>query len=196
MKEFFVDVKAYTLAKPLNCKGTFQKLHSGFCPLRGGEYPPFPLRVFGQDDFPLRGGGQSQKKQKLSGQQDFCRKNFPDKALKLHKFSNLRQKRVKVCLQDLSIIMVHTPYMHHGVYLKGKLCALKHFIDFFNWIYTKLKPFLDQQETFQTIKTFFRSSENFPYHPDTFFRLFGHCLDYPETFQINRTHFLDYPDTF
>ena len=57
MKEFFVDVKAYTLAKPLNCKGTFQKLLSGFCPLRGGEYPPFPLRVFGQDDFPLRGGG-------------------------------------------------------------------------------------------------------------------------------------------
>ena len=39
-------------------KGTFQKRFSGFCPLRGGwGYPPFPLRVFGQDDFPLRGGG-------------------------------------------------------------------------------------------------------------------------------------------
>ena len=39
-------------------KGTCQKPFSGFCPLRGGwGYPPFPLRVFGQDDFPLRGGG-------------------------------------------------------------------------------------------------------------------------------------------
>ena len=36
------------------CKGPFQKLLSGFFPLRGG-YPPFPLRVFGQDDFLLRG---------------------------------------------------------------------------------------------------------------------------------------------
>ena len=24
----------------------------------GGEYPPFPLRVFGQDDFPLWGRGE------------------------------------------------------------------------------------------------------------------------------------------
>ena len=24
---------------------------------KGGGYPPFPLSVFGQDDFPLRGGG-------------------------------------------------------------------------------------------------------------------------------------------
>ena len=31
---------------------------------------------------------QSKKKQKLSGQQDFCRKNFPDKARKSHQFSN------------------------------------------------------------------------------------------------------------
>ena len=33
-------------------KGTFQKLLGGFFPW---GYPPFPLRVFGQDDFPLRG---------------------------------------------------------------------------------------------------------------------------------------------
>ena len=26
-------------------------------PVKGGGYPPFPLRVFGQDDFPLRGEG-------------------------------------------------------------------------------------------------------------------------------------------
>ena len=39
--------------------------------------------------------GQSQKKQKLSGQQDFCRKNFPNKMRKLRQFSNLRQMRMK-----------------------------------------------------------------------------------------------------
>ena len=44
--------------KFLKAKGIFQKLLSGFFPLRGGwGYPPFPLRVFGQDDFLLRGEG-------------------------------------------------------------------------------------------------------------------------------------------
>ena len=38
-------------------KGRFQKRFSGFFPLKGGGYPPFPLRVFGQNVFPLRGGG-------------------------------------------------------------------------------------------------------------------------------------------
>ena len=38
---------------------------------------------------------QSQKRQKLSGQQDFCRKNFPDKARKLRQFSNSQQMTVK-----------------------------------------------------------------------------------------------------
>ena len=41
--------------KFLKAKGIFQKLLSGFFPLRGG-YPPFPQRFFGQSDFPLRGG--------------------------------------------------------------------------------------------------------------------------------------------
>ena len=36
-------------------KGSFQKLLTGFFPLRGGGYPQFLLRVFGHDDFPLRG---------------------------------------------------------------------------------------------------------------------------------------------
>ena len=39
--------------------------------------------------------GQSQKRRKLSGQQDFCRKNFLDKARKSRQFSNLRQMRIK-----------------------------------------------------------------------------------------------------
>ena len=45
----------------------------------------------------IRGGEgepvqQSHKKQKLSGKQDFCSKNFPDKA---RQFSNSRQMRIK-----------------------------------------------------------------------------------------------------
>ena len=36
---------------------------------------------------------QSQKKQKLSGQQDFFCKNFPDKGRRSHQFSNVRQMR-------------------------------------------------------------------------------------------------------
>ena len=63
---------------------------------------------------------QSHKKQKLSGQQDFCRKNFPDKTRKSCKFSNSRQMRVKG-VQDF---------------------ALKHFIDYFNLIYAKLNTAL------------------------------------------------------
>ena len=38
----------------LQYKGSYQKLLSGFFPLRGGRYPPFPLSFFGQNDFPLR----------------------------------------------------------------------------------------------------------------------------------------------
>ena len=38
---------------------------------------------------------QSQKKRKLSGQQDICCLNFPDKERKSRQFSNLRQMRIK-----------------------------------------------------------------------------------------------------
>jgi len=38
---------------------------------------------------------QSQKKRKISGQQDFCRKKFPEKARKSRQFLNLRQMPVK-----------------------------------------------------------------------------------------------------
>ena len=34
-------------------KGARQKLLSGFCPLRGGVYPPCPLRFFWKNDCPL-----------------------------------------------------------------------------------------------------------------------------------------------
>ena len=37
-------------------KGSFQKRNCGFCPLRGGGYPPCPLSFFEHNDCPLRGG--------------------------------------------------------------------------------------------------------------------------------------------
>ena len=40
-----------------HCKGSFQKCFSGFCPLRGGGYSPFPLSFFEHNDCPLRGWG-------------------------------------------------------------------------------------------------------------------------------------------
>ena len=51
---------------------------------------------------------QSHKKRKLSGQQDFCRKNFPDKVRKSSQFSNSRQMRIKggfarFCAEVLSL---------------------------------------------------------------------------------------------
>ena len=50
----------YLLYDRIQYKGTFQKRFSGFFFFKGGGYPPFPLRVFGQNDFPLRGGGTPQ----------------------------------------------------------------------------------------------------------------------------------------
>ena len=52
-------------------------------------------------------GQQSQKKQKLSGQQDFCHKNFPDKARKSRQFSNPRQMRIKGDFARFWIIQLH-----------------------------------------------------------------------------------------
>ena len=50
---------------------------------------------------------QSHKKQKLSGKQDFCRKNFPDKARKSRQFSNSRQMRIKGGFARFWIIQLH-----------------------------------------------------------------------------------------
>ena len=52
-------------------------------------------QVFRGLNISFQSGAQSQKKQKLSGQQDFCCKNFPDKARKSRQLSNLRQMPVK-----------------------------------------------------------------------------------------------------
>ena len=58
---------------------------------------------------------QSQKRRKLSGWQDFCRKNFPDKTRKLHHFSNSRQIRVKSVFANFK--HNNGPNMLHRVHL-------------------------------------------------------------------------------
>ena len=50
---------------------------------------------------------QSKKKRKLSGQQDFCRKKFPDKARKSRQFSNPQQMRIKGGFAIFWIIQLH-----------------------------------------------------------------------------------------
>ena len=47
--EQLLYIQMFSEKSEVKLKGGRQKLLSGF-------FPPFPLRVFGQDDFPLRGG--------------------------------------------------------------------------------------------------------------------------------------------
>ena len=109
--------------------------------------------------------GRVRKKQKISGQQDFCHKNFPVKTRKLPQFSNSRQIPLKVCLQILSITMV-------------QICSI--------WCIYKRS---------RSPRHIFRLSGLFLDYPDTFSRLSGHFQDHPETFHIIQIHFLDYPYT-
>ena len=44
-------------ARKLNILGALSKTTQRIFSVKGGKYPPFPLRVFGQNDFPLRGRG-------------------------------------------------------------------------------------------------------------------------------------------
>ena len=44
-----------TINTEIRLREAVKNFLSDFFPLRGGGYPPFPLRVFGQDDFQLRG---------------------------------------------------------------------------------------------------------------------------------------------
>ena len=55
---------------PWKLKGTFQKLLSGFFPLRGGV-PPLSASFFEHNDFPLRGGGYPPIPLRVFGQNDF-----------------------------------------------------------------------------------------------------------------------------
>ena len=55
MKERCGRCEEYKPSEAGHTKGTCQKRFSGFCLLRGG-YPPFPLSFFEHNVFPLRGG--------------------------------------------------------------------------------------------------------------------------------------------
>ena len=116
---------------------------------------------------------QSQKKRKLSGQHDFCRKNFPDKTRKMHQFSNSRQICVKSVFANFK--HNHGPNMLHMVHLQGIQITQAHS--------QLIRTF------FYIIRTFLGSSRNFPDYPDTF-------LDHPDSFQSIQIHFLEYPGTF
>ena len=62
LQEYFGYINMISCDLHLQYFGYFNMTHmrellSGFFLLRGNGYPPFPLRAFGQDDFPLRGEG-------------------------------------------------------------------------------------------------------------------------------------------
>ena len=69
--------------------------------------PTFLLRSKIRKNWGSPNGDQSHKKRKLSGQQDFCRKNFPDKARKSRQFSNPQQMRIKGGYAKFWIIQLH-----------------------------------------------------------------------------------------
>ena len=150
---------------------------------------------------------QSRKKQKLSGQQHFCRKNFPDKARKSRQFSNSRQMRIKggfarFCASAWSkyapqaVLTINVPNLGH-------LGLSENLPD-------HPSTFLDHPDSFQIIRTHFlnkmdtlrimwklsrlsryisRSSRLFLEYPDIFFRLSGHFLHHMEAFQFIPTLF-------
>ena len=143
---------------------------------------------------------QSHKKQKLSGQQDFCRKNFPDKARKAHQFSNSRQMRIKggfarFCASAWSkyapqaVLTIDVPNLGHlgssGNFPDHPSTFLDH-PDSFQIIWTH---FRDYPDTVQIVRKLSRSFTLFSDYPDTFSRLTGHFQDHPETFKIIQTHF-------
>ena len=127
---------------------------------------------------------QSQKKQKLSRQQDFCCKNFPDKERKSRKFSNSRQMRViggfaRFYASMVQICSGNFPD-HADIFLS---------LDF-------LDTFLNYPDTFRIVQKFSRSPRHicrssvlFLDYSDTFSRLTGHFQDHPESFQMIKTHF-------
>ena len=106
---------------------------------------------------------QSHKKQ------DFCRKNFPDKARKSRQFSSLQQMHIK------------------GGF--ARFCASACSI---GSAYNRCPKF----GTFRIVRKFSRSPQHitrssglFLDYMDTFSRLSRHCLDRTETFQIIHTLF-------
>ena len=143
---------------------------------------------------------QSHKKRKLSGQQDFCRKNFPDKARKSRQFSNSRQMRIKggfarFCASAWSkyapqaVLTIDVPNLGHlgssGNFPDHPSTFLDH-PDSFQIIWTH---FRDYPDTVQIVWKLSRSFTLFSDYPDTLSTFTGHFQDHPETFKINQTHF-------
>ena len=119
---------------------------------------------------------RSKKKRKLSGQQDFCRKIFPDKARKSRQFSNPRQMGIKGGFAIFWIIQLHflDDLDTFQIVLKLSISS-GNFPDHTDTV-------LDHPNSLQIIRTPLGSSRNFPDHPGTF-------LDHPDCFQIIWTHF-------
>ena len=99
---------------------------------------------------------QSHKKQ------DFCRKNFPDKARKSRQFSNLRQMRIKCGFARFWIIQLH-------------------FLDDLD-TFQIIRKLSRSSGNFQIIQTLSRLSGHIS-------KLSGHLKDRPETFLITPAHF-------
>ena len=93
----------------------------------------------------------------------------------------------------------------HSVHLQGKLFALQHLIDYFNWTYLKFiaapskspgnffrlsRHFLDHLDTSHIIQTHFLD------YTDIYKTIQKHFLNYPNIYKIIQKHFLDFSDTF
>ena len=92
---------------------------------------------------------QSHKKRKLSGQQDFCRKNFLDKVGKLCQFSNPRQMRIKGGFARFWIIQLH-------------------FLDDLDTFQIVWKLSRSYRHSFRSSKLSLDYPDTFPNYPDTF----------------------------
>ena len=123
---------------------------------------------------------QSHKKQKLSGQQDFCRKNFPDKS---RQFSNPRQMRIKGGFARFWIIQLHFLDDLDTFQIVRKLSRSSgNFPDHTDIVLDHPNSLQIIQTHFQIIPTPFGSSGNFPDQPGTF-------LDHLDAFQNIWLHF-------
>ena len=143
---------------------------------------------------------RSHKKRKLSGQQDFCCKNFPDKARKSRQFSNPQQMRIKGGFARFWIIQLHFLDDLDTFQIVQKLSRLSgNFPDYTDIVLDHPNSLQIIRTHFQIIRTPLGSSGNFPDHPGTFldhpdaFQIIwnGNFPDHPHSFQIIRTHFLD-----
>ena len=127
---------------------------------------------------------QSHKQQKLSGQRDFCRKNFPDETRKSRQFSNLQQISVKSVFANLRIIWKLSRLSRH---ISRSSRLFSEYPDTFLVIWKLSSSF---QHFLDHIWTLSRSSGNFLVHLDTLHVTWIFCIvsgpfpNYPEILQL------------